>query len=135
MSYLKTQEVPENFTVASALANRARSIRHLKAELCNTYVDVVTLYGENDNVALQTLDDTLGIDSDGANDQDRDYLEYLIENPTVGLDTMAGRLRVDKQEILKRVEPFLLEKGWVQITSRGRKLTTAGYDKVAGSNP
>ena len=63
-----------------------------------------------------------------------DYLEYLSVNKTVGLDTMAGKLRIDKQEILQHVEPFLLSKGWVQITGRGRRLTEAGYKKVLGDD-
>lgn len=117
-----------------ALASRCRSIRHLKIDLCETLVDIHSLYGGSADDSLGVMDNMLGIDSDGATDQDRDYLEYLGDNPTVGLDTMAGKLGVDKQEVAKNIEPFLLSKGWIVITGRGRKLTEAGYRKVLGED-
>ncbi len=132
MSHLVEHGVRSGKTVVTALAHRSRSIRHLKSELCETFIDIHSLYNEDIERSLEILDDMLGIDSDGANDQDRDYLEYLSENTTVGLDTMAGKLRVDKQEILKHVEPFLLDKNWIMITGRGRRLTDTGYNKVLG---
>ncbi len=130
MSHLVEHGVRSGKTVVTALAHRSRSIRHLKSELCETFIDIHSLYNEDIDKSLAILDDMLGIDSDGANDQYRDYLEYLSEHITVGLDTMAGKLRIDKQEILKHVEPFLLDKNWIMITGRGRRLTDAGYNKV-----
>jgi len=123
-----------NEIVCNALARRSRSIRHLKDELCETFIDIHNLYGGNKHDVIRTLDDILGIDEDGVNDQDQDYLSYLADNSTVGLETMAGKLRVDKKEVLKKIEPFLLEKGWVKITGKGRRLTKAGYKKVTGED-
>jgi Holliday junction DNA helicase RuvB len=123
-----------DIAIYESLANRCRSIRHLKKELCETFWDIRTLHGGDDDDTLDMLDDILGIDEDGANDQDRDYLEYLAENTTVGLETMAGKLQVEKQEILKTVEPFLLSKGWITIVSRGRRLTDSGCKKVFGDD-
>jgi len=118
--------------VPAALAQRSRSIRHLKDELCETFIDIYNLYDGNQHDAIRILDDILGIDEDGVNDQDQDYLSYLADNNVVGLETMAGKLRVDKKEVLKKIEPFLLERGWVKITGKGRRLTEAGYQKVVG---
>jgi len=132
MAHLSQQGIRSNEVIFQALATRSRSIRHLKGELCEVFMDIRSLYGDDDQDSLSALDDMLGIDSDGANDMDRDYMEYLSENPTVGLDTMAGKLGVDKSEVSTHVEPFLLEKGWIQITGRGRKLTEAGFKKILG---
>lgn len=132
MSHLVEHGTTASQTVCAALASRSRSIRHLKAELCETFIDIDALYGEGEDGTLSTLDDMLGIDFDGANDLDMDYMEYVAENNVVGLETLAGKLRVDKLEILKNIEPFLLEKGWVTITGRGRRLTEAGYKKILG---
>lgn len=134
MMHLDSQGVSASKTIHAALAERSRSIRHLKIQLCETFMDIKNLYGESEKDCLATLDDMLGIDSDGATDQDMDYMEYLAEHPTVGLDTMAGKLRVDKLEVLKHIEPFLLAKDWVQITGRGRKLTDAGFKKILGDD-
>jgi Holliday junction DNA helicase RuvB len=134
MSHLSEHGTSAGTTVLAAIANRSRNMRHLKDELCETFIDIQSLYGEDQDDSLEIMDDMLGIDSDGATDQDIDYLEYLVENNTVGLDTMAGKLRVDKKELIKTIEPFLLEKGWIAITGKGRRLTSAGFDKITGSN-
>jgi Holliday junction resolvasome RuvABC ATP-dependent DNA helicase subunit len=134
MMHLVEHGIRSDNVICAALAHRSRSIRHLKDELCESFIDIRSLYGEGDDQALSTLDDMLGIDEDGANDKDIDYLEYLSENNAVGLDTMAGKLRVDKQEVLQHIEPFLLAKGWVCITGRGRRLTEAGYKKILGDD-
>lgn len=134
MSHLVEHGVKANEVIYKALALRSRNIRHLKNELCETFMDIKTLYHDNAEDGLQALDDMLGIDSDGANDLDRDYLEYLVEHPTVGLDTMAGKLGIDKQEVIKNIEPFLLSKGWIVITGKGRKLTNAGFHKILGED-
>lgn len=130
MLHIGKQGLNISIETCEKLAKRARSIRHLKDDLCETYVDINSLYASNDDETLETLDDLLGIDADGANDQDRDYLDYLSVTGVVGLDTMAGRLCIDKQEILKTIEPFLLAHGWIIITGRGRALTEAGHKKV-----
>lgn len=134
MMHLDTNGVKADETIYRALAERSRSIRNLKVQLCETFMDIRTLTGDDNIDCLDTLDNMLGIDSDGATDQDKDYLEYLSSNPTVGLDTMAGKLSVDKVEVAKKIEPFLLSKGWIQITGRGRKLTDAGYKKILGDD-
>lgn len=134
MMHLGSSGMKSSDTIHKALAARCRSIRHLKTELCETFMDITSLYGEDETDSMHALDDMLGIDPDGATDQDRDYMEYLVENPTVGLDTMAGKLGIDKQEVCKHIEPFLLEKGWISITGRGRKLTPGGYKKVLGDD-
>lgn len=134
MMHLVDNGVRASETLHRALADRSRSIRDLKTQLCDTFIDIKSLYNESEPDTLETLDDMLGIDHEGATDQDIDYLEYLTENPTVGVDTMAGKLGIDKQEVAKRIEPFLLLKGWIQITGRGRKLTQAGYKKVLGND-
>ena len=134
LAHLAGNGLSASETILKALAGRSRSIRHLKTELCETFIDISTLYGEDMHTTLVTMDDMLGIDSDGATDLDIDYLEYLVANNTVGLDTMAGKLHVDKVELTKTIEPFLLEKGWIQITGKGRRLTTTGFAKVEGNN-
>lgn len=134
LAHLVEHGVSAEETILVALATRSRSVRHLKKELCETFMDIHSLYGEDAESTLVTMDDMLGIDPDGATDLDVDYLEYLVENNTVGLDTMAGRLRIDKKELTKTIEPFLLSKGWIAITGKGRRLTAAGFTKVVGDD-
>jgi Holliday junction DNA helicase RuvB len=115
-----------------ALAERSRSIRHLREELCETYIDISETLDSNtpESGKIEMLDSILGIDCDGATDQDRDYMEFVGENRIAGLATLAGVLQIDQREILERIEPFLLEKGWISITNKGRILTQAGKIKL-----
>jgi len=128
--HLVAEGVNSNLIVHEALANRSRSIRHLKHELCETFVDLHGLFEPDEQ--LDMLDDMLGIDGDGATDLDRDYLEYLAAHTMAGVDTLAGRIGIDKKELLTRIEPYLLGKGWIAITGRGRTLTEEGRKKIFG---
>lgn len=132
MTHLISEGEPAAMTIYKALAERCRSIRHLKTDLCETFLDVKSLMGTNETESLELVDEMLGIDEDGATDMDRDYLEFLAVNNIAGLDTLAGKLKTDKVDLQTRIEPFLLEKGWILITGRGRTLTQTGREKVFG---
>lgn len=131
MRHLNDNNIAVDQSIYKAIASRCRSIRHLKSELAETYIDIKSLqHSQDPHHHLALLDDLLGIDGDGATEQDKEYLEYLRHNKTAGLDTLAGYLQVDKQELTKNIEPFLLQKGWLKIQSRGRSLTQEGLRKL-----
>lgn len=67
----------------------------------------------------------LKIDSDGLDDRDNLLLFKIIENfngGPVGLDTLASILGEDKDTIEEMYEPFLIRKGYLEKTSRGRQI-------------
>ena len=132
MQHLVSQGETADETVQRALAHRSRSIRHLKTDLCETFLDIRNLFGDDKESAIGRMDVMLGIDEDGATDIDRDYMEFVAHNNVVGVDTLAGKLKTDKHDLITRIEPFLLEKGWIMITGRGRRLTLDGRKKVFG---
>lgn len=63
----------------------------------------------------------LGIFTFGYTTEDFRYLEYLRNINTSSLDNISRALRIDRNTIEKEVEPFLLERGNIIITSKGRK--------------
>jgi Holliday junction DNA helicase RuvB len=63
----------------------------------------------------------LGIYAFGYTSEDFRYLEYLENVDTSSLNNIARTLRIDRNTIEKEVEPFLLEKENIIITSKGRK--------------
>jgi Holliday junction DNA helicase RuvB len=132
MAHLTTEGVSSDAIIHKALAHRCRNIRHLKGDLCETFVDINDLYGGDSKSKLELLDQMLGIDEDGATDLDRDYLEYLAHHKIAGVDTLAGRLKTDKLDLITRIEPFLMDRGWIMITSKGRVLTEDGRHKIFG---
>ncbi len=131
INYLaKNDQVLTDIDVYHELARRSRSIRQLCSELCETYIDISVTYQGSAQERLSVMDSLLGIDKDGATDLDRKYMEYISVNGIASLATMAGYLKIDKDEIVGRLEPFLLEKGWIQITGKGRILTNSGCNKL-----
>ncbi len=78
------------------------------------------------NDALSRLDvDSLGLDS-----LDRRYLYCLAEHyggGPVGGSTLAATLSERRETLEEVVEPFLLQRGLLRRTSRGRLLSAAGF--------
>jgi Holliday junction DNA helicase RuvB len=131
MDHLATRDiVMQDLSLYEQLARRCRSIRQLREELCEAFIDVSVIYGGSPQERLGVMDSVLGIDENGANDLDRNYLEYIATNGIASLATLAGFLKITREEIVDRIEPFLLEKQWIQITNKGRILTNMGRERV-----
>lgn len=72
----------------------------------------------------------LGIDDVGLTDQDRKILYTVIEKfkgGPVGLGTIAASLSEEEATIEEFNEPYLLQLGFIERTSRGRIVTEKGY--------
>ncbi len=63
----------------------------------------------------------IGIYDFGYSAEDFRYLEYLKNVVSSSLENISRTLRIDKNTIAKEIEPYLLEKGNILITSKGRK--------------
>ena len=81
------------------------------------------------DAALTRLEvDALGLDA-----MDRRYLRCIAENyggGPVGVETLAAALSEERDAIEEVIEPFLIQKGLVQRTSRGRLLTKKGFSHI-----
>jgi len=72
----------------------------------------------------------LGFDGCGLDGMDRRYLRCIAENyggGPVGVETMAAALGDERDVIEEVVEPYLIQEGFVQRTSRGRVLTQIAF--------
>lgn len=84
---------------------------------------------KNENIAhhslVQEALEFLGIDQEGLNRTDNLLLRKIIENfngGPVGLETLASLLGEDKDTIEAIYEPFLMRKGYLEKTPRGRQI-------------
>lgn len=78
----------------------------------------------------------LGLDRFGLDALDRRYLHYLhVSQAPAGIETLATALHEEIQTLEEVVEPFLIQKGWVQKTPRGRCLTPLFHTEYAGCLP
>lgn len=64
---------------------------------------------------------SLGILDDGFTVADLNYLD-TIKNGRMSIDSISGMLHLPKSFVVREIEPFLLHKNLIKITSRGREL-------------
>ncbi len=80
------------------------------------------------NVVLQSLQ-SLSVDEKGLDYSDQIYLEFLCEKfkgGPVGLSTIAAAIGEDSQTLEEVIEPYLIQEGLLERTSRGRRITEIG---------
>ncbi len=85
------------------------------------------------DIALNRLD----VDASGLDSMDRKYLKCILDfydGGPVGADTLAAVLSEKRETLEEVIEPYILQRGLVQRTARGRVLTMEGY-KYLGAVP
>jgi Holliday junction DNA helicase RuvB len=73
----------------------------------------------------------LGIDGEGLEQQDRNILRTIIEfygGGPVGAETLAISVGEAIESLEDFYEPYLIQKGYLKRTPRGRMATTLAYD-------
>jgi Holliday junction DNA helicase RuvB len=75
----------------------------------------------------------LEVDGLGLDNLDRQVLRAIIEKYNggpVGLETIAASISEESDTIMDVVEPYLLQKGFLDRTPRGRVVTRAAYEHM-----
>jgi Holliday junction DNA helicase RuvB len=73
----------------------------------------------------------LGLDPLGLGRQETKYLKYLaLTQKAVGIHTLAALLGEESRSVEESIEPFLIEKGFIEKSSRGRVISAAGKEYV-----
>ena len=78
----------------------------------------------------------LKIDKLGLDEMDLKYLNCIAKNfngGPVGVENISAALLEEKDIIEDVVEPFLIQQGLVQRTSRGRILSDVGFNHITKS--
>ncbi len=101
--------------IANRLLRRVRDYAQVKTKTAKIFKAVVVQ-------AMQSL----GIDSEGLDDVDRRILKVIQEHykgGPVGIEALAATLNEEIDTIVDVVEPFLLKRGFLKRTARGREIT------------
>jgi len=73
----------------------------------------------------------LDVDDKGFDSMDRRLLDTIIEKFSggpVGIDSLAASLSEDKETLEDVYEPYLIQKGYIHRTTRGRMATPLAYE-------
>jgi Holliday junction DNA helicase RuvB len=114
------------------IASRSRGTPRIANRLLRRSRDFADIKGDgkiNKNIADMTLD-ALEVDKSGLDDMDKRILMTIIEKykgGPVGLNTLSAAVGEESGTIEEVYEPFLIQKGFLQITPKGRKVTLATY--------
>jgi Holliday junction DNA helicase RuvB len=125
---------------ANEIARRARGTPRIAGRLLRRVRDFALVDGakqidrKNADKALSELE----VDSAGLDAMDRRYLSTIALSyggGPVGVDTMAAALSEPRDAIEDIIEPFLIQKGFLQRTPRGRLLTGHAFRHLGLPEP
>jgi len=125
---------------ANEIARRARGTPRIAGRLLRRVRDFALVAGATsiDRAAADRALTALEVDAAGLDAMDRRYLSTIAENyggGPVGIDTIAAALSEPRDAIEEIVEPFLIQKGFIQRTPRGRLLTSHAFRHLGLAEP
>ena len=122
-------------SAAFEIAKRSRGTPRIAIRLLKRIIDfsvVQNLPTITDMVVEDSLK-KMRIDSEGLDDMDRKYLKCIAidyNGGPVGIETLSASLLEQKDIIEDVIEPYLMQQGLVQRTSRGRILSEKGHNHI-----
>jgi Holliday junction DNA helicase RuvB len=117
------------------IAARSRSTPRVANRIVKRVRDFAQVAGLS-TIEEKTCEKTfaaLEIDELGLEPEDRKILETIVKKfggGPVGIQTLAASVSEEQDTILDIYEPYLLQLGFIQRTSRGRMATPRGYEHL-----
>lgn len=117
------------------IASRSRGTPRIANRLLKRVRDYAQVKGEG-KLSIDIVERALEmeqIDQMGLDELDRAFLRALInvyDGGPAGIDAIAATLGEERDTLEDVVEPYLLQKGFVRRTKRGREVTRAAYDHL-----
>lgn len=117
---------------AHEIACRSRGTPRIAVRLLKRVLDFALVHERHEidheiaDLALTRLD----VDKNGLDTMDIRYLRCILDfynGGPVGIETIAAVLSEKKDTVEEVIEPYILQRGLVQRTSRGRVLSPEGY--------
>lgn len=124
---------------AEEIARRARGTPRIAIRLLRRVRDFAEAEGQTiDRRAAGDALARLEVDEDGLDALDRRYLDALVRTYSggpVGADTLAAALSEARDAVEEVIEPYLMQKGYVARTPRGRVAAANAYAKLGLTAP
>ncbi|MFZ3581362.1 Holliday junction branch migration DNA helicase RuvB [Loktanella sp. DJP18] len=118
---------PATVDGAAEIARRARGTPRIAGRLLRRVVDFALVEGDGtvDRAIADRALTRMGVDDLGLDNADRRYLRLIAESyggGPVGVETLSAALSESRDSLEDVIEPYLLQKGLIQRTPRGRML-------------
>jgi Holliday junction DNA helicase RuvB len=128
-------KIPIDAAGAEQLATRSRGTPRIANRLLRRVRDYAEVKGDGtiDEATANAALEMQGVDDLGLGPIDRDYLSLVIQKfdgGPVGVGTISVALGEARDTVEDVYEPYLLQSGLVQRTSRGRVATRRAYDHL-----
>ncbi|MEM9726498.1 MAG: Holliday junction branch migration DNA helicase RuvB [Pseudomonadota bacterium] len=131
---------------AEEIARRSRGTPRIAGRLLRRVADFALVAAGDSGpsgarITREIADEALGrleVDDAGLDSNDRRYLRLLAEHyggGPVGVDTIAAALSEARDAIEEVIEPFLLQRGLIQRTPRGRMLGRSAWAHLGMTPP
>ena len=125
---------------ANEIARRSRGTPRIAGRLLRRLRDFAHAGGNTaiDRAVADKALSALEVDAAGLDAMDRRYLTTIALNYAggpVGVETIAAALSEPRDAIEDIIEPFLIQKGFVQRTPRGRLLTGHAFKHLGLAEP
>jgi Holliday junction DNA helicase RuvB len=127
---------------AREIASRSRGTPRIANRLLRRVRDYAQVKGDGtvDERVAKAAMDLLEVDPHGFDTMDRKLLLTVIEKfdgGPVGVDSLAAAVGEERGTLEDVVEPYLIQEGFLQRTSRGRVATRSAYEhfKLAAPAP
>lgn len=145
LQFYEAQELAQIITKASVkldkicdenaayeIAKRSRGTPRIALRLLKRIRDFADVKDERD-ISLKTAKfglDELGVDELGFDEMDLRFLKVLLESngKALGLSNISAVLSEDEGTIEDVIEPYLISKGYIQRSARGRIATSKCYE-------
>ncbi|MFC6207416.1 Holliday junction branch migration DNA helicase RuvB [Levilactobacillus tongjiangensis] len=154
MAYYETADLQEivtrsadifNTTIATEgaheVALRSRGTPRIANRLLKRIRDFAEVSPDHSMIDLAIVDHALKllrVDSAGLDSTDIKLLETMIDyynGGPVGLNTLAANVGEETETVAAMYEPYLLQRGYLKRTARGRVVTAAGYAHLGRELP
>lgn len=125
---------------AHEIARRSRGTPRIAVRLLRRVRDFANVQGAKsiDKKVADNALNRLEVDIDGLDSADRRYLRFIAEHydgGPVGIETISAGLSEQRDSVEETIEPYLIQQGFIQRTSRGRVLTPASYRNIGLEPP
>lgn len=100
-----------------------------------------TLYCKSNNIMPTTVSEAepiirtyLGLEKGGYTRFDHLYLNFLRHSGRASLPLICNVTRIPRDTVTKEIEPFLISKGHIAITSRGRMFLSSPEERTSNND-